>query len=461
MPPLPPTIEGCHALLKDFYNLILILQQEVGDLKGIVSQTSSNTHRPPSQDGFKKIAPVLRGKGSKKGGQTGHIGKTLKMVATPDVIAPHYPEVCRGCGAALSDQVMAACERRQVFDLPAPRLFVTEHQIFSCTCGCGRRNFGDFPATVAAPVQYGSHARAFASLLNQSYLLPFDKISDLFEDLFAQPMNVSTIISSNETLYDALEHTEAAIKKQIENSAVVHFDETGLPINGQLNWLHTASTDKLTYYFVHPKRGTPALRDKASVLPNFTGYAIHDCWASYFKFDACQHGLCNAHLLRELQAALDNGYDWAAILQNQLKELLNLKNQQQITEKHYQDAKKNISDISQKAQQDIQTQRDKQGNLSKIQKKTLALLKRIQTQIDKFLAFASCQYVPFSNNQAERDIRMVKLKTKISGGFRTEKGARIFARIRGVIASYRKHDINVFKQIQQAISKNTNYAYWC
>ena len=169
------------------------------------------------------------------------------------------------------------------------RLIVTENKAFGCVCGCGRRNLAAFPSGMSAPVQYGHGARAFASLLNQEYLLPFKKVSCLFEDLFAQPINVSTIQSSNFALYTALEAPEQAIKTAIEQSEVAHFDETGLHINSHLNWLHVASTDKLTYYFVHPRRGTPALIDTPSVLPHFKGRAIHDCWASYFKFKQCTH----------------------------------------------------------------------------------------------------------------------------------------------------------------------------
>ncbi len=451
MAPLPPTIEGCHALIKEMYAMLISLQQKIGELEGRVSQTSQNSHRPPSTDGLSKPPSVERPKGGKVGGQKGHSGKTLKMVSTPDHIAHHFPDSCLSCGRDLSGSKMVLYERRQVFDLPVPRLIVTENQAFSCTCGCGKRNLGQFPKGVTAPVQYGFQAKAFASLLNQQYLLPFEKVSDLFEDLFSQSINVSTIISANQALYEALEIPEQEIKIAIEKSKVAHFDETGVHINSHLHWLHVACTDKLTYYFVHAKRGTPALIDTPSVLPNFKGRAIHDCWSSYFKFNNCLHGLCNAHLLRELQAAAERGFDWALTLQNHFKELIQLKNKNLLTKKRYKKIKKRIKDILLKSQNQLEELTD----LTKIQQKTLALVKRMTAHLSEFLAFAKYKKVPFSNNQAERDIRMVKLKAKISGGFRTFLGAQIFARIRGYISTLRKQNINIFQQLTNVLSHKT------
>ena len=459
MPPLPATIEGCHTVIKEMYSLIQLLQDKVEVLEGRVNQTSENSHRPPSSDGLSKPPTVERPKGGKVGGQKGHSGKTLKMVSNPDHIEQHFPQTCERCGIDLSGSPMVFYERRQVFDLPTPRLIVTENQAFSCTCGCGKRNLAAFPIDVNAPVQYGHQAKAFASLLNQQYLLPFEKVSDLFDDLFddlfSQPINVSTIMSSNKALYDALEVPEQEIKQAIETSKVAHFDETGVHINGHLHWLHVACTDKLTYYFVHAKRGTPALIDTPSVLCNFKGRAIHDCWSSYFKFDNCLHGLCNAHLLRELQGATEKGFDWALKIQNHLKELLELKNKNQLTAKRYKKTKTRIKNLLNTILKNNQKQLDDLIVLSKTQQKMMALVKRMKAHLKEFLAFAKHKKVPFSNNQAERDIRMVKLKAKISGGFRTAFGAHTFARIRGYISTLKKQNINIFQQLANMLSRKT------
>jgi transposase len=442
---------------------VSLLKSENADLKSQLGLNSTNSHKPPTSDGLAKPSPVPRGKGGKVGGQKGHRGHHLKMVSDAcciDSVVPHFPNTCGFCGQAIAADACQLSDRRQVFDLPQPKLLVTEHQVFGCTCGkCGYRTLGAFPKGVNAPVQYGSGAKAFATLLNQQYLLPFAKVSDLFDTLFGQPFNVSTLQSSNEQVYDALETTEAAIKAAIIESPVAHFDETGLHINGKLHWLHVAATEQYAYYFAHAKRGTPALEDTPSVFPHFKGVAVHDCWSSYFKFDNCQHALCNAHLLRELQAAFERGYTWAKNLQDQFKELLNLKQTDKLNPKIYKKQRKKLKYQLQTIQKELE---DSTDHSAKIVQKTKALIARLRRHLDKFLAFAENPDVPFTNNLAERDIRMVKLKTKISGGFRTDKGARIFARVKGVIATARKQNKNVFQllknAIQNQIDKSDNLA---
>lgn len=428
------------------------------DLKNQLGLNSSNSHKPPSSDSPSippKIPQVARGKGGKVGGQKGHKGNNLKMVSADqlDHILEHTPTVCNGCGTPLCSTNRKLSESRQVFELPAPKLVITEHRAFRCQCGkCGYSNLADFPVGVNSTVQYGSGAKAFATLLNQHFLLPFAKVSEFYKLLFGQSFNVSTLQSSNESIYAGLETTESAIKKAIESSEVAHFDETGLHINGKLNWLHVASTPQYTYYFSHARRGTPALADTPSVLPNFKGIAIHDCWSSYFKFDKCQHALCNAHLLRELQAALENGYTWAAALQERFKKLLHLKETAELTSQIFKEQRKKLDRQLQNIQDELEAVKEKG---TKVFKKTKALIARMRQHLDKFLAFAKHQNVPFTNNLAERDIRMVKLKIKISGGFRTEKGAAIFARIRGVISTARKLNKNVLQILKNAIQKQT------
>jgi transposase len=468
MASLPTDIDGLtllvSRLLSDLESLrceVTRLQTENAALRSQLGLNSHNSHKPPSSDGLRSPTPVPRGKGDKVGGQKGHDGKTLKMVAASsiDTVFRHYPASCASCGTPLSSDRGKLSERRQIFDLPAPRLSVMEHQVFKCCCGkCGYESLGTFPKGVNAPVQYGSGAKAFASLLNQHYLLPFAKVSDLFDTLFGQPFNVSTLQSSNEQLYEALETTEWGIKTAIENSAVAHFDETGLHIGGKLNWLHVAATEHYTYYFAHAKRGTPALEDTPSVLPHFKGRAMHDCWSSYFKFDQCTHGLCNSHLMRELQAAFERGYAWAKALQDQFKELLKLKKDQQLTPKIVKKRRKKLKYQLKNIQKHLN---DNADDKSKIVQKTKALINRLRQHLDKFLAFAEFEEVPFTNNLAERDIRMVKLKAKISGGFRTEKGAKTFARIKGVIATARKQGKNVFQILKAACDLKTDKSNKC
>ena len=429
----------------------VLLRSENALLKSQIGQNSTNSHKPPSSDGLTKQPAIPRKVGGKTGGQEGHGGQTLKMVSKIDDIIIHKPDTCRSCGTSLVTETFSLCDKRQVFEIPLPRIIVTQHELYRCQCACGRQNWGTFPASVSAPVQYGINARTFASLLNQQYLLPFNQVSALFEDLYGQPINESTVISANRQLYALLEQPEQDIKSALMASKVVHFDETGARTVGKLNWLHTASNPKYTYYFHHEKRGYPALIDTPSVLPNFKGYAVHDCWASYFKFDDCQHVLCNSHLFRELHAASQRGFDWAQSIKNHIFELYELQKQnkdQKVTKKQYQLKERLIKTELEK----IDKQLSEVEQINPIQQKAWALVRRMRKHLKSFLCFAKDPDLPFTNNQAERDIRMVKLKIKISGSFRTVEGIHIFARIRGFISTCRKHKMNVFDAIKDIYS---------
>lgn len=428
------------------------LRSEKALLKSQIGQNSTNSHKPPSSDGLTKQPAIPRKTGGKTGGQEGHSGQTLKMVSEIDAHISHKPETCQKCGTSLVTQIFTLCEKRQVFDIPPPRLVVTQHELYRCQCTCGCQNWGKFPASVSAPVQYGTNARTFASLLNQQYLLPFNQVSSIFEDLYGQPINESTVISANRQLYTLLEQSEQEIKSALIGSKVVHFDETGARTVGKLNWLHTASNAKYTYYFHHEKRGYPALIDTPSVLPNFKGYAVHDCWASYFKFDECQHVLCNSHLFRELQAASERGFHWAQSIKKHIFELYELQKQdkdRKVSKEQYL-LKENLIKTE---LEEIDTELSKIEQINPVQQKAWALIKRIRKHLKSFLFFAEDPDLPFTNNQAERDIRMVKLKIKISGSFRTVEGIQIFARIRGFIATCRKQKINVFDAIKDIFTE--------
>jgi transposase len=268
------------------------LQQQIG-------LTSGNSHKPPSAEGYGKKPAIAKNTGKKRGGQHGHKGKNLKMVSKPDEVLVYYASICSCCGRSLgaADSV-GVQERRQVFDMPAPKLWVVEHQLCVSYC-CGQRQLGVFPPEIQAPVQYGHRILALSSLLNTDYRLPFGKISQLFSDLYGYALNGSTIVSANTSLSASLSPVEAEIKKHILGAEVAHFDETGMRVAGKLHWFHTACTTLFTYLFVHTKRGKEALQDQASLLKDFKNWAIHDCWASYFDFTNCRHALCNAHILRE------------------------------------------------------------------------------------------------------------------------------------------------------------------
>jgi transposase len=291
MDTLPHDIEALQALVRQLLAENAALKTRIAELEARLQADSHNSHKPPSSDGFRKRPALPKPRGRKPGGQPGHLGKTLKMAAHPDRTVRCQPETC-SCGASFHALPGTIIERRQVFDLPEPKLDVTEYQRVRCQCpACGRVHEGVFPSHVTAPAQYGAGVRAFAVLLNSGYLLPFKKIQGLFTDLFGYAVNEGTLVRANRTAYDTLASSEALLKAQLHDSPVCHFDETGLRVAGKLHWHHTVSNASVTYGFVHPKRGTEALNSPASLLPTYHGWAIHDCWASYFKYAACRHAL--------------------------------------------------------------------------------------------------------------------------------------------------------------------------
>jgi transposase len=432
------------------------LRIENEELRRRLGLKSHNSSKPPSSDGLsKKAAFARKGLESKKtGGQLGHCGNTLQMVSQPDQIQVHHVASCPCCQKpfVLSD-VEGIVSKRQVFDIPAPRLEVTEHQLGFLHC-CGQRWVGRYPNGVNAPVQYGSQIKSLSILLNVECRMPLEKIEQLFEDLYGCRYNESTILRANQACYTALEPVEIQIKEAVTSNEVVHFDETGMRVEGKLHWFHVASTLLFTYLFVHAKRGKEALCSAASVISQFKNRAIHDCWASYFQFPNCKHALCNAHLLRELESLKENGATWAAEMQAFLMQLFQ---ESQKATRILPDPEGWVSQykaLCQKADDweplPIPSKRGKPKN-----SKGRNLLNRLREHQESILAFAFEPEVPFTNNQAERDIRCLKVKQKVATSFRTLDGAKNYARIQGFISTVRKHQMNVFQQIIKVLNHKT------
>ena len=287
--------------VKLLQNQVAELQKEVQILKDQLAKNSRNSSKPPSSDGLKKPSPKsLRPRGkSNPGGQKGHSGSTLKMVDNPNHCVVHSVKQCQKCGRCLADETPIDIEKRQVFDIPPIQMEVTCHQAHTKQCPhCGYLNKAAFPEQVKAPVQYGTRLKAIAVYLRQYQLLPYNRTRELFRDLFSIDLSEGTLTNITNTCSELLQQPLDQIQKQLEQSKVVHFDETGSSVEGKLQWLHAAATPNLTYYQIHPKRGCDAM-DHMDILPNFNGRAIHDFWKPYFKYH-CDHGLCNAHHLREL-----------------------------------------------------------------------------------------------------------------------------------------------------------------
>jgi transposase len=449
--------------------IIVELQRQVAEqavliqeLRDQLAKNSQNSGKPPSSDGLRKKPRTrsLRKRGKhRSGGQPGHEGHTLKQVEQPDHIERHKVKCCPKCRADLREVEVEGIERRQVFDIPPVRVTVIEHQAEIKLCPqCGGRVKGDFPEDVTQAVQYGPRLKAQAVYLNNYQLLPLARICELFEDFYQHRPSEAFILDANETLVAQAVFTLAGIKQHLIEAGVAHFDESGLRVEGKLHWVHVASTEALTHYAVHRKRGQEGMR-AIGILPEFRGRAMHDHLASYLKFEDCQHAFCNAHHLRELQFVLDQ-YEqpWA---QDMSQLLLDIKAEVEASPLDWASLPPDRLLHYEKRYDDLLHQgfkanpppdpppKAKRGR--KKQSPPKNLLDRLQRHKIETLTFMSDFRVPFDNNLAERDVRMVKVKQKISGSFRTKTGADLFCAIRSYISTARKQGHNVIRAIHDAL----------
>lgn len=460
-------VQGLLAKVSHLEHLIESQEKRIMALEEQLKKNSRNSDKPPSSDGLKRQILNSRTKSSRNsGGQPGHDGHTLKMVSEPDHIRNHGVDECSHCHCSLQDTEVIERKKRQVFDIPPLQLEVTEHQaeIKKC-CHCGTVNIAEFPAGVVQSVQYGPRIKSFSVYLMQYQLIPFERTTELLEDIFSQPISEGTLYNWNRAAYQALENTEAEIKQQLIQSPVNHFDETGTFCQNKLNWLHVVSNSSLTYYAIHPKRGKKAM-DDIDVLPQYKGNAVHDFWASYLPYK-CKHVICNAHLIRELTALSESlNQKWSSQM---TKLLLTIK-------KRVEQSSSRVNSLDDLARQLFEKAYDKlvrQGLcLNPIrykknrkrgrqkQSKATNLLIRLKEYRSSILAFMYDFSIPFTNNLAERDLRMVKVKQKISGTFRSREGAFFFCRIRGFISTVKKNNSNVLDAISQIFLELTTYFYF-
>lgn len=450
MTELPNDIESLKVLIQQLLEEIDQLKAENAELRRRLGMDSTNSHQPPSSDGFKKktTAPGLPKEDKKpNGGQTGHRGKTLKRVEQPDHITVHLPQNCTCCGRPFStDEAHDILQSRQVFDLPQPRLEVTEHRLARIEC-CGQAQEGTYPPAVTAAVQYGPGVRAWIVKLSVDHKMPMEQISQLFQDLYDYDLNSATVDDALARGYVLAAPVEAQVVAQLTEADRVHFDETGVRVAGKLRWMHVASTETLTHLFVHDKRGGEALHSEASVLKDFTGTAVHDCWGPYFSFTQVHHVLCGAHLLRELKGLWDNGVVWAEAMHGFLLDLYKMP--RPIVD--FAPYRLQYHQILEKAdQEEPPPKRSRRGKPK--QSKGRNLLDRLRKHEDGVLAFACEPDIPFTNNQAERDVRPTKVKQKVSGCFRTKAGAQAYARLQGAISTFRKQGLNVFATLRDLFS---------
>jgi transposase len=459
-PPSEPELE-IAALRSENVALkarVAALQERVGELERQLELNSSNSSKPPSSDGLKKPPRVPRVRslrersGKKSGGQKGHRGETLRPVENPDIIVDHYPKTCMQCAANVPAEMSTGYRSRQVVDIPEPKVVVTEHRAHGCACpNCAAFTWASFPEDVKAPVQYGAQICAFVVYLLNYQLLPEDRLAELLSDLFGLRMVPATIARMSATCARRFQCFADAVRERVAAARVKHMDETGFRIGGRTQWLHIFSTALLTFYRVAAKRG--------SLLCGVTGIIVHDHWKPYYTMKGVLHALCNAHHLRELKALVEiEKEEWARKMQSLLRRACHAVN---LARERGVWLKPPLSDLFQQSYERIlkegiafhetQPPLERAGERKRRGRKRRRtghnLLLRLSTRKEDVLRFLTDPDVPFTNNQAERDGRMMKVKQKISGGFRSEEGANTFVTMRSVISTAKKQGWNVLETL--------------
>ena len=433
-------------------------------LQARLAKSSHNSSKPPSSDGYSKVKRTasLRKAGDKpNGGQPGHEGQTLMAVEHPERTVTHAVPLCAHCQASLQGVEVMGYAERQVFDLPAIRIEVTAHRAEIKVCpACGKSSKGAFPDAVTQAVQYGPTVQTWASYFTNHHHISVERTTEIFADLVQHQLSEATVLKASEHLDTCIAPSTEAVKDLLRAAEVLHVDESGLRVRGTLHWLHVASTERLTSYEVHAKRGHEAM-EAAGILGPFRGTVVHDHWKPYFTYDECAHALCNAHHLRELRfIATQYHQAWAndmAVLLVDIKAAVAATPapamclalpELRAFETRYDAIVQAGFEANPVPVPSTEGAAKKRGRPK--QPPPVNLLIRLRDFKGQVLAFMADFRVPFDNNQGERDIRMVKVKQKVSGGFRTLEGAQRFGRIRGSLSTARKHAKNVFEAIQDA-----------
>jgi transposase len=470
MPELPDLSQLGHAqkdaLIVELFGLVQRLSSQVDALQKRITElersprlNSKNSSKPPSSDGLTKPTSKPNPKSLRitgqnpNGGQPGHSGNTLMQSAQPDVVIEHTSAA--QCSVCQSTQLQhTVIERRQVFDLPVLRAQVTEHQLIRSSCTCGAEHVGAFPAGIQAPTQYGPGVKALAVHLNQQHFVPLQRTCEIMADVFGLPMSQASVLTFNEQAAAHLTATVAAIGQAVQAAPIVHADESGIRVAGQLEWLHCVVTPTLTYLAHHPKRGAVAF-DALGILGGVRGTLVHDGLLAYKNLD-CLHSLCNAHHLRELAYVHEQMGEqiWDAWAQEMMALLLQGKQEVDAHggplpaprlewfEGQWSALLLRGEASNPAATRDDESYSRKRGRVG--QSKAYNLLKRLRAWRQDVWRFASDAGVPFTNNLAEQALRMSKIRQKVSGCFRTDAGAATFFTIRSYLQTMRKQQACLF-----------------
>lgn len=437
------------------------LETRIKELESRLNQDSHNSHQPPSSDKTKKNYPTPNHQKSKRstGGQPGHKGTSLKRIAHPDIVKKHKVKQCSCCGKSLCHVKARSITKRQVIDIPPLKAVVTEHQSETKCCpDCDAVTQAPFPDNVTKAVQYGNNIKSITNYLTHYQLIPAARTIQFAKDIFGCSISEGSLFTWSQELADKLLPSYEAIQKTVAVSPVINNDETGVNCEKKNYWFHIASTPLATYLTVHPKRGKEAM-DAAGILPEFGGTTVHDMWASYFRYPA-RHAVCNAHVIRELTFALEEfNQPWAGKLKKLLCHIHTLVERRGASEISMLDErtlKRNRARYEKIIAQGLRNNPRQRGSphvRGRVkQSKVRNLLERLRDHADSVLLFMYDFIVPFTNNLAERDLRMSKVKMKISGCFRSTAAANIYCRIRSYISTVSKNGMTIFNAIVSAFN---------
>ncbi|MCM4084985.1 IS66 family transposase [Actinoplanes sp. TRM88002] len=440
-----------------------VLRAENTDLRRRLGLNSKNSSKPPSSDGLDKPPPTsMRGRsGRKPGKQPGTSGTTLSQVAVPDEEIPHFPAVCAGCGDRLDPAAGPAAEPviRQVFDVPEVQVRVTAHLLHLLACaGCGTRTRATAPAGVTGPAVYGPIVTMLAAYLAAQHHIPVARITEILADLAGIEVSPGWVMTACARMAASVAPANEAIKDAITAAPVAHFDETVTRVAGRNHWLHAAATGRLTAYHIDEHGRAVASMTAFGILPRFTGVAVHDAYSGYDGFTTATHALCNAHILREATGIGE--FDPQARTDGWAEDLVNLLGDAHRWVAHWRTRDHTalppfkLDDLF--TRYDRLVERALRIHPARPGRQTPArnLALRLRDRKPEFLRFATDFTVTFSNNVAEQAVRMVKSKTRVSGGFRTLTGAQTFLSIRGYISTIRKNGLRTATELRNALLGN-------
>ncbi len=449
---LDAVVVSLQAQISERDVLIAGLKAENAELRRRLGMDSTNSSKPPSTDSpFDKPVgrSLRRGSGRKPGGQPGHPGSTLRQVDDPDEVITHDPAQCGGCGQSLAGRPILGVTRRQCFDIPEVKARVIEHRLIERSCDCGVKTHGVAPVGMTQPVQYGPRITAIIVYLYVGQFLSKKRTAQAVAELFGTPVSEGTVAAVTTRAAEGLTGFLDLVRDRITAAPVAHFDETGLRVESKLRWVHSASTPEYSLITVHDKRGTEAM-DDAGVLPVFTGVAVHDAWAPYDTYTDATHALCNAHVLRELQAVHDVSpaglWCWAEQTADALLDMKKLTDTASSTGTLIDQDKLTEAISRYRAAAQIGAT-STAARSTTVEKKHHALARRLISREVDYLRFTTNPAVAFDNNAAEREIRMIKVRQKVSGCLRTITGAQQFAAIRSYLATAHKHEITFFQAL--------------